>query len=149
MKNISRQLVEEPATINSAALFELDATSSTPKIVLDPRKGKVVISGSSSPLSPSNFFTPVLDWFGTYKNSDKKTLDVYIILDYFNTYTAKFLMQLNRESRLLRQKGYKTKIYWFCDSEDTDMYEFGELLKNLNKEGVEFCFTNEEFVTTK
>ncbi|MCE3226837.1 MAG: nuclear pore complex subunit [Bacteroidetes bacterium] len=149
MTSISRQLVEEPANFNSAALFELDATNSTPKIVLDHKKGKVVISGSSSPLAPSNFFGPVLDWFADYKKHGKKTLDVYIILDYFNTYTSKFLIQLNREARLLRQKGIKTKIHWFCDSEDSDMYEFGELMKNLNKGGVEFCFTNEEAVSAK
>ncbi|WP_317897997.1 DUF1987 domain-containing protein [Aurantibacillus circumpalustris] len=123
--------------------FELAATANTPKIVLDPIDGKVIISGSSSPFSPTNFFTPILEWFDNHRKLGDKPLEIYIILDYFNTYTSKFLVQLCRKCDAMAKEGKGPKIFWYFDPEDTDMREFGEHLGGIYKKGFEYCIISD------
>lgn len=139
------EITESIKRFKPYSFCEVEQTENTPKVVLDPENNKIIISGSSSPLSLTNFFNPVLDWIQAYKIHGKGKLQVYIILDYFNTYTSKFLTRLNKECDNINQKSSKAKIYFYLDPEDDDMREFGEHMHRINKKGFEFCFINESF----
>jgi len=123
--------------------FELPATANTPKVVLDPKEGKIVIAGSSSPFSPTNFFGPILDWLENYRVLCEKPLHIYIMLDYFNTYTSKFLLRLSRVCDTMSIEGKEIKIFWYFDPEDTDMKDFGEHLSGIFNKGFEFCLMHD------
>jgi hypothetical protein len=140
------ELCETIENFNPLGFYELAAKENLPKIVLDPELNKIIIAGNSAPLSPTNFFNPVLDWIKAFKENNREELKVYIMLDYFNTYTSKFLMRLTKECQSLSQSGCATKIYWYCDVEDEDMTEFGENLHVIFKKGVELCYNNQELV---
>lgn len=131
---------------NPLGFYELSAKENLPKIVLDPELNKIIIAGNSAPLSPTNFFNPVLDWIENFKDSNREELKVYIILDYFNTYTSKFLMRLTKKCQSLSHGGCNAKIYWYCDVEDEEMVEFGENLQGIFKKGVELCYNIQELV---
>jgi hypothetical protein len=131
---------------NPLGFYELQAKENMPKIVLDPELNKIIIAGNSSPLSPTNFFNPILEWVENFKKNGRSELKLYIMLNYFNTYTSKFLMRLAKECQTLSQSGCNTKIYWYCDVEDEDMTEFGENLQAIFKKGVELCFNHQEQV---
>lgn len=139
------ELIAKVETFCPYTFYEIEQTENSPKIVLDPESNKVIISGSSSPLSLTNFFNPVLDWITCYKEHGKGKLKIYIILDYFNTYTSKFLTRLNKECDNINQKGLKAQVFFFLDPEDDDMREFGEHMQRINKKGFEFCFINESY----
>ena len=137
--NTYSEIIESIKNHKPFQYFELEATANTPKILLDPEQGRVVISGSSSPFSPTNFFTPVLEWFEHYRVSGKDHLQVFIMLDYFNTYTSKFLLYLIRKCDTMTKEKKHVKIYWYFDPEDSDMREFGEHLNGICKSAFEYC----------
>lgn len=137
--NTFEEIVESVKNHKPFQYFELAATANTPKIVLDPAQGKIIIGGSSSPFSPTNFFTPILEWLESYKVLGKEPLKIFIMLDYFNTYTSKFLLRLCRQCDTMAKEGKQIRIYWYFDPEDTDMREFGEHLGGIYKKGFEYC----------
>ncbi|PBQ33778.1 hypothetical protein CNR22_18980 [Sphingobacteriaceae bacterium] len=137
------EIVEAVLSHRPFQYYELAATSNTPKIVLDPENGKVIISGSSSPFSPTNFFTPILEWLDGYASMGKKPLQIFIMLDYFNTYTSKFLVRLCRQCDTMAKDAKEVNIYWYFDPEDTDMREFGEHLAGIYKKGFSNCLISD------
>jgi len=137
--NTFEEIVDSVKNHKPFQYFEMAATANTPKIVLDPEEGKLVICGSSSPFSPTNFFAPILEWFENYRALGKGPLQVFIMLDYFNTYTSKFLLRLCRQCDVVAKEGKDIKVYWYFDPEDNDMREFGEHLNGIYKKGFEYC----------
>lgn len=140
------ELKEALINTNPLQFYELNSGDCLPKVVLDPELNKIIIAGNSAPLAPTNFFNPIIDWITYFKQNNRKELKVYVMLDYFNTYTSKFLMRLTKECLLLSEAGCDTKIYWYFDEDDDDMREFGENLQVIFKRGVEFCYNSQELV---
>ena len=113
----------------------LEATQTTPKIVIDPVSNKFEISGESRPENTSKFYNPIITWFDGYRSvlyyqknsfgkSKKVTLDFK--LDYFNSTSAKFILDIFFQLEKIHKEGYETEIIWHYDKRDTDMKESGE-----------------------
>ncbi len=113
----------------------LEATKTTPKIVIDPAKNVFEISGESRPENTSKFYSPIINWFDGYrsvlyyqKNSFGKSKKVSIDfkLDYFNSTSAKFILDIFFQLEKIHKEGYEIEIVWHYDKRDTDMKESGE-----------------------
>ena len=107
---------------------EVNETIHNPQITLDPSKCIISISGTSSPVSTSSYFEPIFEWLKIFDTSNKKTLSIYLDFKYFNTYTAKFLLNLVLECNGIYSNGKKVSFYWYYDEDDDEMKEFGEHL---------------------
>src|ERR1700751_4729794 len=111
----------------------LEATSTTPKIIIDPVKNMFEISGESRPENTAKFFNPIITWFDGYrsvlyyqKNSfgKSKKVTVDFKLDYFNSTSAKFILDIFFQLEKIHKEGYEAEIVWHFDKRDSDMKEW-------------------------
>lgn len=112
----------------------ISQTDDSPEIILDPHLKIFKISGESRPENPALFYGKVLSWLKEYgkvlywvrDNSDTVPgFDLEFEMDYFNSSSAKFLMDIILYVKELNNSGYTTKVVWICDSLDEDMMEAG------------------------
>lgn len=118
----------------------LEATQTTPKVSLDSTSNKFEISGESRPENVSKFYAPIIKWFNQYdsvlffqKNQYGKSQEVILKfqLDYFNSTSAKFILDIFLQVEKMNKEGYKTEIHWHYDQRDIDMKESGEEFAKL------------------
>lgn len=118
----------------------LEVTQTTPKVILDSAKNTFEISGESRPENASKFYAPIINWFHEYdallyfqKNQYGKSKEVILKfqLDYFNSTSAKFILDIFYQIGKMNQEGYKAEIHWLYDQRDTDMKEAGEEFAKL------------------
>ncbi|HEY4798099.1 MAG TPA: DUF1987 domain-containing protein [Bacteroidia bacterium] len=128
----------------------IEPSDFSPKVVFDPAKNLFELSGESRPENTSKFYVPILEWLQQYQNvlywekdkfgqSQPKTFEFK--LDYFNSTSAKFIMDVLMQLDKMAQDGFNIKAKWHYDKRDEDMKESGEefskLLKKLPIEFVE------------
>ncbi len=128
----------------------IEPTDFSPKILLDPINNIFELSGESRPENTSKFYVPIIEWLVQYQGvlffeKDKggqmpvKTFEFK--LDYFNSTSAKFIMDVLMQLDKMAQDNYPIKAKWYFDKRDEDMKESGEefskLLKKLPVEFVE------------
>lgn len=113
----------------------LEATATTPKVIIDPINNKFEISGESRPENTGKFYTPIIEWFEGYradlyfqKNSfgKSKKLTINFKLEYFNSTSAKFILDIFYSLEKTQKEGYDVEVIWNYDARDTDMKESGE-----------------------
>ena len=117
----------------------LEATATTPKVIIDPTINKFEISGESRPENTAKFYTPIIEWFENYnsvlyfqKNSGGKTkkTSMEFKLEYFNSTSAKFILDIFYKLDKMQKDGYDVEVVWNYDKRDTDMKESGEEFSN-------------------
>lgn len=109
-------------------------TSRTPFILLDAQKGLIEIRGNSIPENSISFYSRVIDWIKSLENSPKKSVNLVIQLDYFNTSTARSLVEIfNKLSQLHAAGKSEVMVYWEYKSYDEDNLEAGEDFKSVAK----------------
>ena len=120
--------------------IQLEATNTTPKVVIDPVANVFEISGESRPENTSKFYTPIVNWFDGYRASlyfqksslgKAKKTSVVFKLDYFNSTSAKFILDIFFQLERIIKEGYEAEIVWHYDKRDTDMHESGEEFSKL------------------
>ena len=110
--------------------ISLESTRKTPMVLLDP-SGKIRIGGRSIPEDASKFFDGILNWVLEYVNTPKELTTIDIELEYFNSGSAKFVMQILRELSELVHHGKELKINWFYEEGDDDILERGEYYASI------------------
>jgi len=117
--------------------FVLTETNKTPKITFKPKSGLLEISGKSIPENSALFFDPVIEWINEYVDKPANTTTMIIKLEYFNTSSSKYLVEIFRKLEILFKRGNKVLIKWFYEEEDEDMLESGEDFKEIIQVPVE------------
>ena len=108
----------------------IESTKKTPMVLLDP-EGKIRISGRSIPEDASKFFDGILNWVAEYIDNPVETTTVDVELEYFNSGSAKFVMQILRELSEIMHKGKELKINWYYEEGDDDILERGEYYASI------------------
>lgn len=107
--------------------FKLEGTEDTPTIILDKKNSIFEISGRSLPEDPIEFYKPVLEWITQYSANPNPTTDFVFRLDYYNTSSAKVILDLLYALEDI--KGARVK--WYFHDEDEDMEEAGQEFSEL------------------
>lgn len=115
-------------------------TTATPMVLFDPANNNFELKGCSRPEDVRSFYTPIIRWLETFCES----LDSYFIeihkdapvtfkfkFDYFNSSSAKFILDILILTNQLHQAGLNMRIDWFYDENDDDMREVGEELSEV------------------
>jgi len=118
----------------------LDGTKKTPKVSLDPT-GKIELEGRSIPEDASKFYDDILNWVIKYCNSPKDSTQVDIELEYFNSGSAKYVMQILRELSELRVDGKNLVVNWYYEEGDDDILERGEYYASILQLDINFIET--------
>jgi SiaC family regulatory phosphoprotein len=107
--------------------FHLEATDDTPKVTLNAEAGTFEFIGNSYPENSNKFYTPVLEWLKEFiSTGPTKQVVASFNFDYFNTSSAKYILEILRQIEDYHKAGNNCKVFWHYFEEDTDMLEAGE-----------------------
>ena len=112
--------------------YTAEQSNKTPLINFDAQSGIFELKGKSIPENSIQFYIPLFNWLDNYiKNPAPQTI-LNIQLDYFNTSSAKCVVDLFKKLEQLSKnsKGEAT-INWLYDEQDEDMLEAGEDYKSI------------------
>jgi hypothetical protein len=102
-----------------------EATSNSPKVVLDKVNNHFEISGKSVDGDAEPMFSQILNWLDWYIEhpNSKTTLD----LDFtsFNISSSKRILFILYKLDELRERGFDVNVNWHYKENDDDMYEVG------------------------
>jgi len=105
--------------------LHIEGTKVSPQVTLDKSSGKFSIEGISTPHDPAGFFSPVLSWLDRYADSANAETYFDFRLNYFNTATSKFFLNIMFKLEKVIEAGNEVLVRWYYDSDD-DMKEAGE-----------------------
>ena len=103
-----------------------EATDRTPAVVFDFEMGKLSFKGESYPEDASAFFGPLHNALEEFLKGDFEHLAFDIELAYFNSSSAKALMNLFQLLESAAEEGKKVDVNWVYNEDDDTMQEFGE-----------------------
>ena len=102
-------------------------TARTPRIEFDFESNKFIIAGESYPEDVSTFYGPLLEKFTTFLNaSSDAQISFRFQLIYFNSSTAKILMELFEALEEAAGSGNQVVITWVHEAGDDNIKELGE-----------------------
>jgi len=101
-------------------------TEKTPSVALSTN-GVLKIEGRSIPENAAKFFKPILDWTKEFTSGE---IRVDIKLEYFNTSSSKFILEM---LRLLENNPENKNILvnWFYEEGDLDVLESGQYFESI------------------
>ena len=113
--------------------FYQEASSRTPEVELDSEKGIFTLKGESYPEDITGFFGPVRVALNDVLESVDKDLNVEIKLLYFNSSSARVLMEIMDQMDEKASSGMTINVNWYCDPDDDITREFAEdISEDLN-----------------
>jgi len=117
----------------------IDRTDTTPLVILDPETKVYKISGESRPSDVREFYDQVILWlddFTMYLINSKDIENPVIFsfnLVYFNSSSAKLILDICKSLASLRLKGFNVTVNWHYEEEDLDMLEVGKEMSRIVK----------------
>jgi len=102
-----------------------------PEMILDREEGRFEFSGRSLPEDPASLFEPVLEWVKEYSQSPNEETIIHFKLDYFNSSTARFLVEILQLFEEIRFAGNKVSVCWWHLDDDQMMEERGEEIESV------------------
>ncbi|MBN2520862.1 MAG: DUF1987 domain-containing protein [Bacteroidales bacterium] len=116
-------------------IIDIEPTNRTPEIILNDEDLFFEMTGDCRPENIWEFYKPVigklknfLDDFLKSKsiNAEKDVFKVSFRLGYFNSASAKFIVDILLLIGDFTKLGCKIKVYWYFQEGDEDMLEAGE-----------------------
>ena len=110
--------------------LRLPGTKSSPEVILNP-SGIIKIKGRSISENILDFFKPVEEWVIEYIKTPADITCLDITLEYFNSASAKLLIQLFLKISYVQLKNKKFIINWYYEEGDEDILERGEYFSSV------------------
>ena len=106
--------------------LHISSTADKPEINLDSKANVFEILGKSLPEDAKSFYDPVITWFEEYANAPNEATVFNLKLNYFNSSSARKLVELLSVLEKIQEGGKEVKIVWHYKTYDTIMKERGE-----------------------
>jgi hypothetical protein len=106
--------------------FFTAATSRTPEVKIDSDKKYALISGECYPEDAEKFFSTINQALENYFSKGVRSLNLEIKLVYFNSSSARALMELMDSLEARSVNGVHVRVEWFHDEDDDITKEFVE-----------------------
>jgi hypothetical protein len=119
--------------------LKIEATGSTPVVVLDKDKGIFEISGISLPNDAIGFYQPVINWFNNYIETPNPATKLIFKLEYFNSASSKIFMGILRAFDNAIHSGREILVEWCYIADDADTLEAGKDYASMVE--IPFIFT--------
>jgi hypothetical protein len=124
----------------------IEATLNSPRVELDPADNRFEFSGESRPENVRSFYLPILDWLEEYaadlsKNGNKNPLTLNFNLEYFNSTSAKYILDIFKSLYSIHEGGNEVLIRWHYEEDDEDMYEVGMEMSRMSRLPFEYVKT--------
>jgi hypothetical protein len=113
----------------------IKGTEYSPQVTFNPDASLFQISGESRPEDAGKLFGSVLKWLEEYLSEIKKgnsnSLKFEFDLLYFNTVSAKYILEIMRLLHQSNSEGVNIRIVWHYKEKDEDIKESGEEFARL------------------
>ncbi|MEN8228046.1 MAG: DUF1987 domain-containing protein [Bacteroidota bacterium] len=127
----------------------IDSTPNTPSVILDPEKNLFQFTGESRPENVRNFYIPVLEWLENYtaevvsqdKENKNRAREFHFNFEYFNSTSAKYILDLFKTLNNLNAEGINIEVYWHYEEDDEDMLEVGQEMSRMSRLTFEYIMT--------
>lgn len=106
--------------------LEKEKTGSTPYILIDEEKRYLKLEGESFHENVSAFFREIGQWLKAFLKTDFEIFTFDCELHYFNSSTAKLLLNFLLEMDEHSQAGKKVVVNWIADEDNDIIIECGE-----------------------
>ncbi|HTH98214.1 MAG TPA: DUF1987 domain-containing protein [Stellaceae bacterium] len=107
--------------------IHIAATDRSPEVAFDFEAGQFAIKGESYPEDTARFFGPLLQSLREFVDSENpRRITFDITLQYFNSSSAKALMNLFQLLENAAKDGHDATVNWHYGEDDDAMQEFGE-----------------------
>lgn len=106
-------------------------TEDEPGMILDADQNIIEFSGRSLPEDPGTLYEPILDWVKEYSENPNQATIVDFKLDYFNSSTARFIVEILEIFEDIRHAGHQVSVNWWFYEDDTVMQERGEEIESI------------------
>lgn len=93
--------------------------------------GIIKIRGRSIHENVTEFFEPVTFWINEYIEDPAEVTCVDMILEYFNSASAKVFIQLLQKLTYVQLKNKKFIFNWYYEDGDEDILERGEYFSSI------------------
>lgn len=108
----------------------IQPTKKSPEIILDP-DGIIKIRGRSIHENVAEFFEPVDEWISGYIKNPAELTCVDVVLEYFNSASAKVFITLFQKITMVSIKHKKFIFNWYYEEGDEDILERGEYFASV------------------
>jgi len=105
--------------------LKIEATEKTPKVEYNSVKAELVMEGICIPEQTHDFFKPILNFINSLESVPPKDFTLNVNLHFFNTGSARYILEVMKNARKLKDKGVDVKYKWFYNEEDEDIEEAG------------------------
>jgi SiaC family regulatory phosphoprotein len=95
----------------------------TPRVYMNAEKGECELSGESYIEDTLDFYRPIVQWLQDYTTQVKKPLKFTFNLQYYNTSSSKYLLDIVKVLKHYADSGGDVKVTWFVPKDDYDMLE--------------------------
>ncbi len=104
---------------------KIEATESTPEVVLDPN-GVIRIKGRSMAKNAAGFYSQIEKWIDLYINNPADLTCICFYLEYLNSANSSVLITLLRKISHLKLTNKQLVINWYYEEDDEDILAHGE-----------------------
>lgn len=128
-------------------VIKIKETSSSPSVVFDFDNNIFEINGCSRPEDVVAFYEQLVDWLSELKGkindelkekTAKNPMIFKLRYDYFNSSSAKYILDMVILIDALFKNGLTVRIEWLYKKEDEDMLETGQEFTDLIKCPIDF-----------
>lgn len=111
----------------------IEKTMDTPLVKFSPDTGELEIRGKSMPDNTAAFYRNVLKWVEDYVQTNPPKIVVNLDLIYCNSFSRKYVYEILKYTRALKENNKELTVNWYYDKEDEDQLadgqEYSEILK--------------------
>lgn len=111
----------------------LEKTKNSPEVILDIEENTFKLAGRSIVENPGEFYLPIYNWLDEYVKNPLDETDFIIDLEYFNSSSAKQIMQIIMLLEKINNTDKKVKISWLYEEGDEMSKERGDEIKMVSK----------------
>jgi hypothetical protein len=104
----------------------IEKTVKTPYVNFDSQSGILKIIGRSIPENPEDFYSKLFDWVNEYFKSPQDETLINVQLEYINSGSSKFILDLFHLIQDYKIKGNSCKINWYYEEDDEAVLELGK-----------------------
>ena len=109
----------------------INSTYSTPQINFDAEAGLLEVEGRLIPEDPEIFFVPIVSWIDNFIPEKNLQTVIRFQLSYYNTSSAKIILNVFKKFDELFKAGSDIKIIWEYEEGDEDAMQDGEDYKRF------------------
>ncbi|MFW6225097.1 MAG: DUF1987 domain-containing protein [Bacteroidota bacterium] len=107
-------------------VYNIKGTEDSPGVLLDKEHESFWLTGDSYPENILSVYNPIFEWVDEYVKQPNPTTVFNFKMDYFNTASAKSILDILTQLESLHHSGNDVLIKWHYKENDEEMLDGGE-----------------------